>query len=162
MKVGILTTNGGPHPAEKWAEQTAAQIVDVIQIEPNSLAFDALTNQKNAFETEIAAALTDTHETVQQHEKAAINEHGFARLSHDITPEETHINEAVGHVQAIADTKLFGPHFHKPEVVEFLRHTIGSHFATAKHIERSWHADRNIHAPEAQEFKNKYHSGLAK
>lgn len=157
MKVGILTTNGGPHPASKWAEQTAAQIADVIVIDPNSLAFEALTAQKQEFENELTVALEDHHELVQSHELGKIEEHGDARLAHDIIPEQEHIDDAVAEVQAVADTKIFGSHFRKPEVVAFLEHTIGSHFATSKHIHRSWHADRNPHTPEAKAFRDLYH-----
>ncbi|MGZ4849805.1 MAG: hypothetical protein ACXV2C_00265 [Candidatus Bathyarchaeia archaeon] len=160
MKVGILTTNGGPHPAWKWAEQSAAQIVDIIQIEPNSLAFDELNAQKTDFEKEISAALLDHHTKVQTHEKDAIVEHGMDRLSHPIAPEEDHLLEAVDRVIAIAKTKLFGSHFSKPEVQTFVKDTLGSHFSTVRHIERSWHADRNPDAPEAQAFKAQYHPGL--
>lgn len=160
MKVGILATNNGPHPADKWAEQTAAQIADIIQVEPNSLAFNELTAAKNDFENEIRTALVVHHTTVQDHEKAQIVEHGMSRLEHPIEPEMVHVDDAAADVTAIAKTKIFGSHFNKPEVQDYVRQTIGSHFASVRHVERSWHADRNADTPEAQAFKNKYHPGL--
>ena len=159
MKVGILTTDGGPHPADKWAEQTAAQISDIIHVEPNSLAFEELTKQKNDFEKTITSVLTSHHSIVQLHEKSALAEHGTARLNHPLVPEKQHVDDAANSVLAIAKTKIFGSHFSKPEVVSFVKDTIGSHFATSQQIERSWHADNNADTPEAQAFKAKYHPG---
>lgn len=160
MKVGILVTDGGPHPADKWAEQSAAQIADIIHIEPDSIAFNELTAQKTEFEKEVAAALTDHHDAVQKHEIAAIDEHGMDRLGHPIAPEAEHLDAAVDAVKQVASTKIFGSHFAKPEVTAFVKETLGSHFASAKHVERSWHADCNADHPQAKAFRAKYHPGL--
>jgi hypothetical protein len=153
MRVGILTTNHGPHPAAKWAEQSAAMIADVIQIEPTALGFAELNAQKAEFENEVSAALHSDHEAVQTDERDAIAAHGMARLSHSTDPDLEHLDAAVEKVVAVAKTKIFGSHFDKPEVKAFVRTTLGQHFATSKHIERSWHADRNPDSPEAQAFK---------
>lgn len=153
MRVGILTTNGGPHPASKWAEQSAAMIADVIQIEPTALGFTELTAQKVDFENEVSAALHNDHDFVQWNEREALETHGMVRLSHSTDPDLEHLETAVDKVVAVAKTKVFGSHFEKPEVRAFVRSTLGSHFASVKHIERSWHADRNPDAPEAQAFK---------
>jgi hypothetical protein len=46
-----------------------------------------------------------------------------------------------------------GEHFAKPEVQVALAGLIGSHFATAMDIERSWHADKNADHPEARAYR---------
>jgi hypothetical protein len=40
-------------------------------------------------------------------------------------------------------------------VVQFVRGTLGSHFATVKNIERSQHADNHAHTEQAQAFRQK-------
>lgn len=154
MRVGILKQDNGTIPASAWAVESAAQIVDVIKIEPNSLAFEALVREKKAFEQELAAALTPHHEHVQSHECECLQgENGHDRLCESVDPDMDHLEEAVADVQRIAQTKIFGDHFNKPEVIDFVRSTLGSHFATVKNIERSYHADRHPHTPQAQEFR---------
>lgn len=160
MKVGLLITNHGPHPPEKWAEQTAAQLVDIIQVEPDSLAYEVLTAQKVELEAELMQILTDDHSSVQTHERDAIAEQGMARLEEPLHPDTPHLGDAVYKVIARAKTKIFGAHFNKPEVVKFVQDVIGSHFGSVRYVERSWHADRNADQPEAQAFKTKFHSGV--
>lgn len=154
MRVGILKQDNGSIPASVWAAESAAQIVDVIRIEPNSLAFQALMNEKRTFQQELAVALTSHHEHVQSHECHCLDsENGLDRLCESVDPDMEHLDEAVREVQKIAQNKIFGEHFNKPEVIEFVRSTLGSHFATVKNIERSYHADRNPDTPQAKEFR---------
>jgi hypothetical protein len=160
MKVGILTTDGGSHPPAKWAEQTAGQIADIISIDPNSVAFDELTAQKNAFEKEITETLTAHHDTVQKHEQTQLSEVGMDRLTHPLLPEDQHLDDAVNSVDNVAQTKIFGSHFKKPEVQHYVKQVIGSHMASIQHIERSWHADKNPDHEHAKAFKAHYHPGL--
>lgn len=141
MRVGVMTTNGGSHPVEKWAAESAAQIVDVIVIDPDSIVFETVAAAKSKFQELLKETLVEDHACVQAHEVAAITEHGHARLSYDLEPEEDHLTQAVDAVQSLADATMFGPHFRKPEVRTFVRSTLRSHFTTVKQIERSWYAD---------------------
>lgn len=143
MRVGVMITNGGSHDSEKWAAESAAQITDVIVIDPTSIVFDAMTAAKAQFESDVEAALIVPHDTVRSHEVAAIDKQGSARLTKPLTPEDDHLNEAVAAVLAVAAKSVFAAHFSKPEVQAFVRSTLQSHFETVKHIERSWYADKN-------------------
>lgn len=157
MRVGIMATNGGAHPPQKWAAESAAQITDVIQIAPDSIVFDSMTAAKSKFQDDIEAALVAHHDTVQDHEQDAIDQHGHDRLGHALAPEQEHLDEAVKAVQAVADTTMFAAHFRKPEVQQFVRSTLGSHFASVRQIERSIHADENPNVAQAKAFRDRYH-----
>lgn len=158
MKVGILVTNGGTHSPEKWAAESAAQLVDIIQINENSIVFESMTKAKTELEKSIENILVLHHDTVKAHEITAIDEQGFDRLGHTLDPEADHLEAAVSDVQIAADNTMFGTHFRKPEVEKFIRSTLGSHFATVRQIERSTHADKHLHEPKAKAFRAQFHS----
>ena len=153
MRVGVMVTDNGSHPPEKWAAESAAQIVDVIQIEPNSIAFSEMSNEKTKLGELIKTALVKHHNTNQKLELFAIEEQEFDRFDVTTDPDEDVLSEALADVQECAAQTLFASHFQKPEVVKFVRSTLGSHFATVKQIERSQFADKHLNHPKAKAFK---------
>lgn len=136
MKIaGIMVTNGGPHPPEKWAEQTASQIIDIAESAPGGLLAEART-----FRAKIVDILTGHHFSVQVVERGHLGLHGMARHAHPIDPSP-HVDDPVAEiVEAAADTS-FESHFARPEVQDYIRQTIGNHFATVIDVERKWHLD---------------------
>jgi hypothetical protein len=158
MQVGILTTDGGPHSADKWALATTGQILQAVF---STAASETAAARK--FEIALLDILAPHHEKVQTHERGKIAEHGMDRLGHPIDPRE-HCDEVVaaivaaGHaagsvVNAEGVTIDLGAHFDKPDVQAALAGLVGAHFASAMDIERSWHADRNAHHPEAKAYR---------
>lgn len=155
MQVGkIMITNGGPHPSDKWAETTAEQIVDLIQIDPDSDSPDAKAARlaKPRLKLDIAEALDPHHAGVQAHERGKLEEHGLDRLSHPLVPEAKHIEDALAAVLAKTKGTPFEAHFADAKVQEVLRHTIGGHFVTSQDIERSTHADKNSDHEHARAY----------
>jgi len=152
MQVGVMITDGGPHPSEKWADQTASQIIDIAATAPESKLMEA-----RAFREKIVEILTPHHAKVQEHERGKL----AASIEHMVTPLDPseHIDEAVDAIIAAAKGLSFEAHFHKPETRAYLVNLIGSHFATAMHIERSWHADRNPDSEHAKAFRAAHHPG---
>lgn len=147
MRVGVMVTNGGSHPPEKWAEESAKQIVDVIQIEPTYPNAEAALQAKNVLRDKIAAALVKHHTAVQDHTKDHLQKHGHdlaAPLNEiDLTPHvEFALDDAIKTVLETSKGTMFEQHFAQPHVVKFVQNTIGSHFATVAQIEHSWHRDR--------------------
>lgn len=136
MKVGVMITEGGPHPPEKWAEQTAEQIIDIVETAP-----EALLSEARAFRAQIVEILTVHHATVQETERNLLEASGAAHHAVPIDPSP-HLADPVDAIIAAAQDKSFAEHFNKPETRAYLEQTIGSHFATAMHVERSWHRDR--------------------
>jgi hypothetical protein len=143
MRVGIMVTNHGSHSPEKWAAESAAQIVDIIQIEPTSVAYHSLTIEKTKVMNEIEQVLVKHHDAVQKRELNKLEEHGTDRFDHEIAPNVELHEAAVADVLKATEMTMFAEHFRKPEVVKFVRSSLGSHFASVKHVERSWYADRN-------------------
>lgn len=156
MQTGILVTNGGPHPADKWAAQTAAQI---IQIGADASGEQAIAARK--FELVILDILEDHHGKVQTHERGKITEHGTARFAHPLDSAE-HVDAPFQAIVAASKGTLFESHFAKPEVQAHIRNVLASHFATSMDIERSWFADdgsaadahRAKHLPNAKRDPN--------
>jgi hypothetical protein len=152
MQVGVLITDGGPHSADKWALATTNQI---MQAAFSSAAAETAGARK--FEIALLDILGPHHDKVQKHERGKIEEHGLDRLGHPIDPRE-HCAEVVAEITAAArragtvEGVDLGAHFSKPDVQAALAGLIGAHFASSMDIERSWHADRNIHHPEAKAY----------
>lgn len=164
MRVGIMTTNGGPHPADKWALVTAGQIMEGVFGKDTAETIGA-----RKLEIALLDILLDHHGKVQTRERGKISEHGMDRLFHPVDPRE-HCAAVVAEIVAeakkigrveIADpekpgqtkTVDLGAHFEKPEVQQVLAGLIGAHFATSMDIERQWHADRNKDHPDARAFR---------
>ncbi len=164
MQVGVMITNGGPHPADKWAVTTAGQILMAVF---SQAAAETVGARK--LELALLDILLDHHENVQTHERGKLDEHGLDRLAQPVDPHPhcpavvaAIVAEAkkIGKVQVPDPDKPgelktidLGDHFEKPEVQKVLAGLIGAHFATAMDIERSWHADRNAHHPEAKAYR---------
>lgn len=153
MLVGVLKTDGGPHPAEVWAQVTASQIIDIA-----SSASDVMLKEAREFEAEVVKALTTHHSNVQQTERAAIKKHGVARLTHEIDTHD-HLKDAIDDIIKLARGTSFGPHFAKPEVRAYLEKLLHEHFHHSMTIERSWHADANADHEHAIAFKQKITDG---
>jgi hypothetical protein len=151
VAIGVLVTDGGPHPPEAWAEVTADQIIDIAATAP-----DAKLAEARAFRKALVSILTGHHGKVQAHERGQIEAHGTERLSHDLDPTG-HVSDPVDEIVEAAKGLSFEEHFQTPETREYLRRLVASHFATAMHIERAWHADRNPESEHAQAFRAAHH-----
>ena len=152
-RVGIMITNGGTHAPAKWAAESAAQIVDVIVIEPDSIVRDTMVREKDVLAANIETALIPFHKFVQDDENEKLDEVGETRLNESNQPDMEHLDQAVEAVQAVADKTIFGPHFRKPEVRPFIVQTLGSHFTTVRHSERSWYADKHPDSEQTKIFR---------
>jgi hypothetical protein len=139
----IMVTNGGPHPAEKWAEVSANEIGALIQIDPNSPIASFAEEGKTQFVDKLKTALAGTHGEVQAHEREQIKQHGVARLSHLLDPTN-HARDGLAAVVAAAQGTMFQGHFAKPETQEYVLQVLAQHKGTVMDIERSWHADRTL------------------
>lgn len=142
MQTGILTTNGGPHPADKWAAVSAAHIVSMIKIDQNSTS-PAATAARRAlprFELELADALEPHHQMFQDTERKALS----ASNEHLGTPwvQHSEIDEQCAAVAKLASKTPFAAHFATPEVQAVVRDILQNHIASVQHIERKWHCDR--------------------
>lgn len=165
----VLITDGGPHPAEKWAEATASHIVDIAE---------HVGGARRGAAVKLQAAVIDIleghHHTIQNGERGKIKEHKLDRLTHDIDPEHhLSVDEVVAEIVAAAAGTPWEADFNYPGQVESvdpdgthhpainsmaqnLKELLTQHFATSIHVERSWHADRNPGTEQATAFHAKH------
>lgn len=155
MQVGILTTDGGPHPADKWARMTAYMLANnLIEVDEKSATKEAseVREARDDLQQKLYKVLKAPHDKVQTGERAKIAEHGTARLAHPLNEHEQAASEAVAeHVdvdalveviaaEANVHPKIFA-HFSKEDTKIAVRSRLVRDFSTVMHIERSYHAD---------------------
>lgn len=140
----IMITDGGPHPADKWADTTVEAILDLVQINEDSISPEAAAARqaKRELGPKLFAILNDHHDGVQKHHRA---KHAKAKghlLDHTIDVEP-HMSaaDAVLSVLAQLPQSTVGLHFARTDVRDVVRSIIGQHTADVIHIERNWHAD---------------------
>ena len=157
MKVGVMITNGGTHPPEKWAEQSADQIIDAIQLEPTYVAYEAALQGKNLLRDKVRDALVGLHGQVQSKERGYLQA-SSGHLAEPLDPSD-HIDEALAAVNAAIAGSMFASHYAKPDTQLYIKNVLASHFSSSMHIERSWHADKNPDDANAKAFRAQHHPG---
>ncbi|HLL28596.1 MAG TPA: hypothetical protein VKT73_13210 [Xanthobacteraceae bacterium] len=152
MTPTVMVTDGGPHPADKWAEVTAGQLGDLIVLGPN--ASPKVRREKEKFVISLQEAFEGHHQDVQDNEAAALKKEGTARLS---TGYREHVEKrkaaALKSVADAAKGTSFESHFARPEIQEIVWRMISQHFTSSMKIHRSWHADANPDDKHAKAFK---------
>lgn len=134
---GVMITDGGPHPAEKWATVTAAQLFQIDQKLDGSRLLLAQRTQ-----LAIAEALLPHHANAQSAERDALTQKGDARLAEPHDP----IPAAIDALDAVVACMRGTPWEEKtadPEWKAAAGSVLASHFATSADIERQWHVSRN-------------------
>ncbi len=128
---GVMITDGGPHPADKWAEATASMIVDIA---------DHVAGEKRGAAIKLQAAVIDVlekhHTTVQAVERA---NPGVGALDPN---KYVSINSVVTEIIGVSIGTPWEADFANPEFAVQLSNLLASHLATSMHIERLWHQDR--------------------
>ena len=146
----ILITNGGPHPAEKWAAATAKMICNLIQIDPQSSVAAQANADKSAFESAITQRLIAMHHKIQAQERTALSDDA-AHINSPIDPRPF-ANQAVTEVASAAANTLFEPDFARPEVRAFVFETTGQIYLDSIVVERKWFADAKPNDPHVQAY----------
>lgn len=149
MHIGIMLTNGGTHPPEKWAVVTAGQI---IQIGDNP-SINAVAARR--MELNILNILEEAHGAVQDAEKLAIATKGSDHLDINIDPTPF-IEKPLNAIIAVSKGTPFEAHFANPRIADYLRTLLGQHFGTAMHIERNTFADKIPDHPSAKSYVARY------
>ncbi len=147
---GVMRTNGGPHPADKWAEATASHIIEIA---------DHVAGEKRGAGIKLQAAIIDILEA--DHAAVATGEHAKVHASHDHLQTPLDASQHVGMdttVRAIIAAAKGTPwetDFAAPEIAEHLKALLTSHYNTNADIQRQYHCDRHPDAPQAQAYKRK-------
>lgn len=144
-----MITNGGPHPADKWADVTTDTILDLIQVQEDSVSPEATAARaaKRDLRPKLFAIFNDHHDGVQKHEQGHLTKNIKAankaadHVAAQIDPMP-HVDPTFEKVKAVLAATPFAAHFAQPHVQEVLQTIIGQHTADVMHIERRWHHDR--------------------
>lgn len=141
MQFGILVTDGGPHSAAKWAEHTAAHVIQIAKDAPDMKQVPA-----RKLEIAIIDILERVHQASMDHEKGKLAELGAERHDHPHEPGEF-ANMAFNEITEAANGTPFEAHFQDPEYANYLMPVLLEHFAAGQEIERQWH---DTHPSRAQ------------
>lgn len=143
----FMITNGGPHPADKWAETTTDAILALVNIpdDADTPTAAAARQAKRDLRPALFNIFNVHHDKVQRHERTqlkAVKEHAEAALlaTGALSPH-SHMS-VMDDVQAALAATPFAAHFAEPHVRGIIKQIVGQHTANAMHIERSWHRDR--------------------
>jgi hypothetical protein len=155
MQVGIMKTDGGPHPPDKWARASAWAIVNhLIQIDENAVSQEAVEVRaaRDELEGKLRGILLAHHTMVQTAERSKLEADGVKRLSTPflrsvearnvtvggVVDVDEIVNEIVG--AAKIHPTLFA-HFDQAHVREVVAERLRMDFASSIDIERRHIAD---------------------
>jgi hypothetical protein len=178
MKVGVMITNGGKHPPEKFATECAGQIASLIEVDEAEVAkaHPDMTGEQvkdrvfelNAlraeFEGRLMRAFRDHFKAIEAFELAALAAHGLDRLKHplDVSADFKNFDDPVSDFVAAAAGTLLADWAATPAVQDVVRRTVAAHFHTNVDMHRSHHADAHGHHPVARAYRTaRHHHGAA-
>lgn len=155
MQVGVLKTDGGPHPAEKWARMTAWMLSNhLIDVDENASSprAVAIREARDELNQRLYKVLKEHHAKVQNGERAKLKSVGAARLSAPLRQSEEARGAAVAeHVDVdalvdavVAEAKVHPEvfaHYSKDETKDAIRQQLLRDFASVMDVEHGWHAD---------------------
>lgn len=154
MQVGIMITNGGTHPPEKWAAMTASQIIKIGEAAVGPAAVFG-----RRMELKILDILEVAHTGLQADEKSAIATLGPDHLVKSIDPTP-YVAKPVAEITFAAIGTPYEAHFASEQVQTYLQRLLGQHFGSAMHIERKTFADTIPDHPAAKAYVAKYDQGV--
>ena len=155
MQVGILKTDGGPHPADKWARMTALMLTNhLIDIDDNSSSPQAIEAReaRDELNLKVYRILKLHHGHVQAIERSAIYVGGNERLSAAEGAEDhVCIDDVLTDIVAEASQyPVLAGHFAKPETQAAIRAQLERDFGSVVKIERDWHAEGHVVAADGK------------
>ncbi len=142
----IMATSGGKHPASKWAEFHADEIVNISEQAPATLIREA-----KEFRNKLVEMLTKHHQQMMEHEQDEIK---AGRHGHDL-PFNTEeyakkVREQICDV--IAKGTSFAEHFQQNHVKEWVEGICNKYFKSSKMVERQhFHSEQEKNAEENTE-----------
>lgn len=149
MQVGVLTTDGGPHPADKWARMTAWMLSNhLIEVDEKAASKRAqeIREARDELNQRLYKLLKEHHAKVQDGERAKIKELGSKRLAHPLNAaEHADVDALVDKVVKAADVHPeIRAHFGKDETKDAIRAQLHRDFGSVMDIERDWHANGHV------------------
>lgn len=140
----VMVTNGGPHPADKWAETTTDAILDLIQIEDDAdTPQAAMARQaKRDLRPVLFNIFMGHHDGVQKRERGELKSKRTSQVTARIDPTPHFEGGVIAKVEQALAATPFAAHFAQAHVHAVIHQIIGQHTANSMDIERKWHADK--------------------
>ena len=162
MFVGVIKTDGGAHPPEKWAYISAAHIVDIFRVDPSSPREIELEMAKDMLRAKITQLMIAHFKKAQDGERGLIKTVGHDRILVDINPAHAdHMDsDAVAQEIVAAFDGSVLKEFLGADQVAAIKERVETDCRTIMHIEHGWHADRHPMTDQAKAFRAKYHPGI--
>lgn len=135
----LLVTNEGKHPASKWAELAADDIVEISAQAPTTLMKEAMELRRTLIDL-----LTRHHQHMMDHEQAQIK-----AGKHDLDlPYETeeHADNVTDEICGLSQGTSFGEHFKQDHVRAYINGVCNKYFKSAKLVERHHYHSVKAHA----------------
>lgn len=170
MRVGVMITDGGPHSADKWAEESAGEIMALVKVDPDRPEDTAADKERKSsarktrmyLEADILGVLEPHHSAIQDLERTMLKE-SDERLNHPMRPDVGTVDAAVNGVVGAAAKygEPWASAFADEGAKAMVHDIIYRHFQAAMHIERSWHVDRQGHdrTDHAKTWHARFHGG---
>lgn len=141
----MLITDGGPHPADKWAEVTIDAILDLIDIKTDSVSPEAAEARqiKRDLRPKLFDILNAHHDGVQKHHRGVLDKAKKPQVDQviDVEPHMDGADAVLSLLASLPQTTV-GLHFASEHVRNVVRSIVGQHTADVIDIERKWHKDR--------------------
>ena len=132
----MMITPDGKHPASKWADVAADEIIDISAEAPETKLKEA-----KEFRSKLHQIMTGHHQHMMDHEQAQIK-----AGKHDLDlpyDTEKYADKVVKEICALAKGTSFEAHFSSPTVLEHLSAVCNRNFKSAKLVERRhFHSER--------------------
>jgi hypothetical protein len=170
MQIGVMVTDGGPHPSDKWGAVSGQRVIDILCASPDPEG-PPLTNEQIAgaigpqdrdgwrtrpaispqqvavqmrdLQAAVTTCLTQAHAELQNGERDALAKEGPDRLLKPIHHLEDVLDGAMQDILDAARKTAFAFHFARPDVQKVLRDHLYGDLHTIGHEERSWHANEH-------------------
>lgn len=126
-KLRVLVTNNGTHPASKWADFAANDIIQITAQTPTTLMREALD-----FRGKLVGMLTKHHQTVIDDEKTLAQNGKVAAPKYAQQHVTTVVNEICDLVRGLS----FERHFDQDHVRRHLADVCHRYFQTTRMVER--------------------------
>lgn len=125
----MMITADGKHPASKWAELAADEIIEISAEAPTTLMKEAM-----GFRAKLVEMMTKHIQKMVDHEQGEI---AAGRHHHDLPYKtEDHAEKVVKEIQALAAGSSFAHHFKQDHVRGHLEVVCNRNFKSAKLVER--------------------------
>jgi hypothetical protein len=146
----MLITAGGKHPAHKWAELAADEIVDISEQAPETRIREA-----REFRTRLVDSLVHHHQMMMNHEQIEIRagRHDLA-LPYETEAYAMQVRDEI--CGPLVEGTTFADHFKEDHVREWVEGICNKYFKSAKMVERQhFHSENAKPEPVINNKKKK-------